>query len=89
LVQDVMTPKVLLEALDIEDVLEAKVGDIVKTIQRHGRQHVLVTEKDPETLTVTIRAMFSSTQVERQLGTTIAIKPRTYDHPTLELIVND
>ena len=63
LIQDIMTPIHRLEAIDIEVVRTAKVGHVLATLQKSGRQHTLVTERDGR-----VRGMFSATQIARQLG---------------------
>ena len=63
LVQDVMTPRERLEAIDIGDLGAAKVGHIVATLRQSGRQHALVCDADGR-----IRGIFSATQIARQLG---------------------
>lgn len=63
LVQDVMTPHDRLEAIDIGEVRAAKVGHVVATLKRSGRQHALVTDSDGR-----IRGIFSATQIARSLG---------------------
>ena len=62
-VEDIMTPIHRLEALDIGVVRSSKVGHIVATLQKSGRQHTLVTEAN-----CSVRGMFSATQIARQLG---------------------
>jgi len=71
LVSDVMTPAERLEALELQDVLKARVGDIVETLKHAGRQHALVVESGPAraaSATRTVRGLFSLTQIARQLG---------------------
>jgi hypothetical protein len=71
LVSDVMTPAGLLEAMELQDVLQVRVGDIVETLKRSGRQHALVIESGPAggpSATRTVRGIFSLTQIARQLG---------------------
>lgn len=71
LVREVMTPANRLEALELQDVLKARVGDVVETLKRSGRQHALVIESGPTDLasaTRTVRGVFSLTQIARQLG---------------------
>ncbi len=74
-VQDIMTPANELEALDFHEVERATVGDIVKTLEQCGRQHLIVYQacagKD-----CIVRGIFSSTQLSRQLGTPLALAPR-------------
>ena len=71
LVGEVMTPADLLEAMELQDVLQVRVGDVVETLKRSGRQHALVIESgsaDATSATRTVRGIFSLTQIARQLG---------------------
>lgn len=67
LVRDIMTPQRELEVLMLEDVHNAKVGSIVATLEKSGRQHAMVVENNPDG-TQTIRGLFSATQIARQLA---------------------
>ena len=69
LVRDVMTPQDALEVLDFEAIRTAKVGHIVSTLQRSGRQHAVVADRG--SLPHTVRGVFSATQIARQLGVAI------------------
>ena len=62
-VHDIMTPIQKLEAIDMAVVRTAKVGHVLATLHKSGRQHTLVTESDGR-----VRGMFSATQIARQLG---------------------
>ena len=71
LVGEVMTPADSLEAMTLQDVLQVRVGDIVETLKQSGRQHALVIESgstDAASPTLTVRGIFSLTQIARQLG---------------------
>jgi hypothetical protein len=71
LVHEVMTPAELLEAMELEEVLHARVGDVVASLRLSGRQHALVIEStptDPTSPTRMVRGIFSLTQIARQLG---------------------
>ena len=71
LVGEVMTPASLIEAMELHDVLQVRVGDIVETLRRTGRQHALVIDTgsaDGASATRMVRGMFSLTQIARQLG---------------------
>ncbi len=68
MVRDIMTPRLKLEALDYEDISRARVGDLLETFKRMGRQHALVVEKDAETGKQIIRGVLSTTQLSKQLG---------------------
>jgi CBS domain-containing protein len=71
LVGEVMTPADLVEAMELQDVLQVRVGDVVETLKRYGRQHALVIESgspNAASATRTVRGIFSLTQIARQLG---------------------
>ena len=72
LVRDVMTVQRELEVLKLEDVLKAKVGNILATLKAAGRQHAMVVEVSADG-SQTVRGLFSATQVARQLG----VQPKT------------
>src|SRR5688572_5498994 len=67
-VADIMTPAEVVEVVSLDDVEHARVGHIVETLRRTGRQHALVV--DGERM---VRGIFSVSQVARQLG--VAIQP--------------
>ncbi|OOG23049.1 hypothetical protein B1C78_12690 [Thioalkalivibrio denitrificans] len=67
-VRDVMTPREVIDLIDIRDVMRAEVRDIVATLKDQGRQHALVAETDPITGQIRICGIFSATQIGRQLG---------------------
>lgn len=69
-VYDIMTPRERLEVLDLGAVRGAKVGHIVATLQKAGRQHAVVAERDRQGRQ-TVRGLFSLTQIARQLGVSI------------------
>ncbi|MEP7207802.1 MAG: CBS domain-containing protein [Casimicrobiaceae bacterium] len=69
IVREVMTSLDALEAMDLQDVLAARVGDIVETLKQSGRQHAMVIEsRSTDTAAPTVRGIFSLTQIARQLG---------------------
>ena len=67
-VRDVMTIDAHIEVLHLDDVLHARVGDIVQTLKHSGRQHALVVEEESFSGKKTIRGIFSASQIARQLG---------------------
>lgn len=67
-VVDVMTPGSEIEVLEMGDVLRARVGAIVETLKRTGRQHALVVDHDVVANRQMVRGIFSASQVARQLG---------------------
>lgn len=70
LVRDIMTSQARLEVLNLADVRVAKVGHIVATLKKSGRQHAMVVEVN-DAGRQTVRGVFSATQIARQLGVTI------------------
>lgn len=72
LVRDVMTPHEKLEVLCMADVNRAKVGSIVATLKKSGRQHALVVDKGGPDQNQVVRGIFSTSQIARQLGTEIS-----------------
>lgn len=70
LVQDIMTAKQKLDALNLQDVEKACVGDIIETMNLLGRQHTLVLDQ-AESGDAVICGIFSTAQISRQLGVTI------------------
>jgi siroheme synthase len=83
LAQDIMTPLAQLEALQQNNVLRAKVGDIVETIKAAGRQHMLVSHTYADGRQV-VTGLFSSTQIEKLLGIEIELSPRAQTFADLE-----
>ena len=80
LVADIMTLQPKLEVLRMEDVANARVGDIIATLRQANRQHAMVVDADPETGKPAIRGLFSLSQIGLQLGLEIdpAQQPTTY-----------
>lgn len=76
LIQDLMTSCDQLKTLQLFDVSRSKVGDIVETMKAFGRQHILVVDVLKESHKEYICGLFSTTQISRQLGTSIEVLPR-------------
>ena len=64
LVEDIMTPAAMLEAMSILEVAQMRVGHIVATLKSVGRKHLMVSEDGGRR----IRGLFSASQIARQLG---------------------
>jgi CBS domain-containing protein len=79
-VSDVMTLRAKLDVLTMEDVLDARVGDIIATLRQVNRQHALVLDIDPETEIPAIRGIFSLSEIGLRLGLNInrSRQPTTY-----------
>lgn len=68
LVRDVMTPRVRLDALRMEEVSHARVGELVATMKQLGRQHALVVQVNVDNGHHELCGLFSTTQMARKLG---------------------
>ncbi|MEN8170764.1 MAG: CBS domain-containing protein [Pseudomonadota bacterium] len=69
--QDIMTPTAKLDVLQMKVVENVMVGDIVQTMKNVGRQHALVADIDDEG-NQTLRGIFSTKQISKQLGIEIS-----------------
>jgi CBS domain-containing protein len=65
-VADIMIPADQVEVIALEDVSAARVGHLLETLRRAGRQHALVL--DAERM---VRGIFSLSQIARQLGVSV------------------
>lgn len=72
-VADVMAALSELDAIDYEDMKAATVGNVVATLRRHGRNHLLVSEVAPGEQRQRLRGVISRTQIERQLGLPVPV----------------
>jgi CBS domain containing-hemolysin-like protein len=66
-VADVMTPASQVEVIALADVEASRVGHVLETLRRGGRQHAVVV--DAERM---VRGVFSISQIARQLGVALA-----------------
>jgi CBS-domain-containing membrane protein len=64
----VMTPQPDICALDAQAVRDARVGDIIETLRKQERQHALVVKTDKATQSQRVIGMFSTSQIDKQLG---------------------
>jgi len=67
MVRDIMTLQRDLEVLKLQDVEKARVGHVVATLNKAGRQHGIVVEERSDG-TQAVCGLFSTTQIARQLG---------------------
>jgi len=79
-VADLMTPAAEVEVLALADVAGARVGHVLETLRRSGRQHALVVEHDvipargpldKPLRRAMVRGIFSLSQIARQLGVAV------------------
>jgi len=91
-VADLMTPARELEALTLAEVEAARVGHIVATLRRDGRQHALAVDYDerpgqgplePPLRRAMVRGVFSISQIARQLG--VALQASEVAHTFAEI----
>jgi CBS domain containing-hemolysin-like protein len=74
-VADVMTELAMLDAIDHDRMRLASVGNVIATLKRFGRNHLLVVDGTTDQAARRIRGVISRSQIERQLGATIDITP--------------
>jgi CBS domain-containing protein len=67
---DLMTPAEAVQVIALADVEGARVGHVLETLRRAGRQHALVVEEVAEggVRRALVRGIFSVSQLARQLG---------------------
>jgi len=66
-VADIMVPAERVDAIALADVEAARVGHVLETLRRAGRQHALVVDGEGM-----VRGIFSLSQIARQLGVAVA-----------------
>ncbi|MEZ5726535.1 MAG: hypothetical protein R3E48_00135 [Burkholderiaceae bacterium] len=71
-VADLMTPLYELEAVDLDELTRARVGNLIATLKRHGRNHLLAVQCEPDGMRM-VRGVVSRAQIERQLGKPVQI----------------
>jgi CBS-domain-containing membrane protein len=72
-VADVMTELGWLDAVEFERMDKATVGNMIATLKRVGRNHLLVVQVPTRNTPLRVRGVVSRAQIERQLGTLIDI----------------
>jgi len=79
-VADLMTPIGSLDTLYLNEVLNARVADILEALKTLGRQHILVEDSDPASGLPRVRGLFSATHIGRLLGVPVLgfDLPRTF-----------
>ena len=74
-VADVMTELTALDAIDHDRMRNASVGDVIATLKRFGRNHLLVVQNASAQTPRRIRGVISRAQIERQLGAPVDVTP--------------
>lgn len=81
-VREIMTPAERIEVLAYERLGEARIGHIVATLQRSGRQHALVVQTTGAGDVV--RGIFSLSQIASDLGAAIEVPQRAETFAEIE-----
>jgi CBS domain containing-hemolysin-like protein len=82
-VHELMTPLAQLEVLPLSTVRQARVGNVRATLERAGHQHALVIDESVPGHAI-VRGIFSATQIDRQLGRTVAAGPVAHTFAGIE-----
>lgn len=85
-VSEVMTTLANIEALDYAAVKKATVLELVTLMRERGRQHALVTQTG-KSGNVTVRGMFSTTRIGRQLGINVEAGERAQSFSEIEQLI--
>lgn len=67
-VKELMSRQDDVDVILFDSLLGAKVGHVVMTLRRAGRQHALIVEIDAQSKRQIVRGLFSASQIARQLG---------------------
>jgi signal-transduction protein with cAMP-binding, CBS, and nucleotidyltransferase domain len=85
-VTDVMVPVDQVEALSIETVRKATVGQIVATLKADRRAHALVFGHDQQNKQVLV-GIFSASQIARQLGVQVQVHEMARTFAEMEAVI--
>lgn len=86
MVRDIMTTQRELEVLKIQDVQNARVGNIVATLKQSHRQHAMVVAEGADGKQ-SVCGMFSLTQIARQLGAQIQSFELAHTFAEIEAVI--
>jgi CBS domain containing-hemolysin-like protein len=70
LVTDFMVPKNKMKSFDYEELSQASVGDVIRTLKDNGQQHCLVIDHKAHE----IRGLISASEIARKLGVSLDIQ---------------
>jgi CBS-domain-containing membrane protein len=82
-VRDLMTPRSRLEVLPMSEVARARVGHVLATLARAGRQHAMAVEDEPGGMQV-VRGVFSASQIEKQLASPVHVGSPAHSFAEIE-----
>jgi len=83
LARDIMTPVIELEAFNYNDVVKAKIADLIDAMKDCQRQHMLVLHHNKDGHEQIV-GMFSTTQMEKQLGIVLPFSNRARNFREIE-----
>lgn len=86
MVRDIMTTQRELEVLKIDNVRNAKVGEIVATLKNSHRQHALVVAEGADGKQA-LCGLFSITQIARQLGAQVQSFELAHTFAEIEAVI--
>jgi len=69
----VMAGLSMLDAIDYEDMKAANVSNVIATLRRHGKNHLLVVQRPAGKTPRRVRGVISRAQIERQLGAPVEV----------------
>ena len=72
----------------MQDVLNARVGDVVAILKRAGRQHAMVVEPNDGDSCQAVRGLFSTSQIARQLGVPVHLGDVARPFAEIEVLLN-
>jgi CBS domain-containing protein len=82
-VRDLMTPRARLEVLPMAQVARSRVGHVLASLARAGRQHAMAVEDEAGGVQV-VRGVFSASRIEAQLGRPVSVGPRAHSFADIE-----
>ena len=82
-IADVMTPKAKLRGISIKEVMDARIGDMLQTLQDLGKPHVLLTDEGGN-----IAGVVSASEVARKLRIDINISERVTSFAEIYSVVS-
>lgn len=86
-VTDVMTPLSMLDAIDYRLLKGARVSNLIATLRKHGRNHLLVIESACGQIPERVRGVISRAQIERQLGSVVEVPEFAHSFAEMARIV--
>jgi hypothetical protein len=86
--QDIMTPLSRWKTISHDSLVDATLSDIAQTFVALGRHHIIVVESLPEQNTAVVRGLFSLTDLERTIGSSILINETAQNFSDINRALN-